>query len=571
MTINLLPPETAAKLAAGEVVERPASVVRELVDNALDAGARSISVLVTNGGLDLIRVVDDGGGISRADLRVCTERHATSKIADLDDLTRLSSLGFRGEALHAIAAVSRLRLRSRPAGEPGCEVEYDGLHLTREIASGCPEGTQVEVRHLFFNTPARLKFLRGPTAEATRVEQIMRRYALGRPDVSFRLETDAREVLTTPGNGDPHDAIAAVYGWRIVDLLLPVEAHDHAAALCGFISSPAISRSNRADMHAYVNGRWVQSRALLYAAQEAYSSLLMVGRFPLMILNVSVAPDRLDVNVHPAKNDVRFADERGVSGLVGRTVRAALLAGSAPGAESPVEVGRFSFVSAPPPVPEADPAAPFPGPVEEPEHDRGRSDLADDGRLPPLRILGQLAATYIIAEGPEGLCLVDQHAAHERVLLERLQNRGAAHRESQALLEPIVVPLSPAQAERADEWAEELAGLGFAVEPFGGRSLLVRALPAELPADRVGGLLEALEEGVEGLGTADERRRAVLATAACHGAIRAGQVLDTAEMRQLVRDLELTRVPTACAHGRPTILSISRFELEREFGRKGSR
>lgn len=571
MTINLLPPETAAKLAAGEVVERPASVVRELVDNALDAGARSIAVQVTNGGLDLIRVVDDGGGITRADLRVCTERHATSKIADLDDLARLSSLGFRGEALHAIAAVSRLRLRSRPAGEPGCEVEYDGLHLTREIASGCPEGTQVEVRNLFFNTPARLKFLRGPTAEATRVEQLMRRYALGRPDVSFGLETDGREVLTTSGNGDPQDAIAAVYGWRIVDHLLPVEAQDHAAALRGFVSSPAISRSNRADMHAYVNGRWVQSRALLYAAQEAYSSLLMVGRFPLMILNVSVAPDRLDVNVHPAKNDVRFADERGVSGLVGRTVRSALLTGSAPGGEPPVEVGRFCFVSTPPPVSDADPAAPFPGPVEESEHERGRSDVADDGRLPPLRILGQLAATYIIAEGPEGLCLVDQHAAHERVLLERLQNRGTAHRESQALLEPIVVPLSPAQAERADEWAEELAGLGFAVEPFGGQSLLVRALPAEIPADRLGGLLEALEEGVEGLSTGDERRRAVLATTACHGAIRAGQVLDTVEMRQLVRDLELTRVPTACAHGRPTILSISRFELEREFGRKGSR
>ncbi len=576
MAIKVLGPETAAKLAAGEVVERPSSVVRELVDNALDAGAQTVSVLITNGGMDLIKVVDDGAGMDRADLRTCAERHATSKIEGIEDLSRISSLGFRGEALHSIAAVGRLRIRSRQIEQPGCEVEFDGLRLARETASGCPEGTQVEIRNLFHNTPVRLKFLKSPTAEAARVEQLMRRYVLGRPDVAFRLHVDGREGVRSPGTGDPLDAIAAVYGWRVAESLLKVDAAEAAGEVNGYLSPPSLTRSNRSDMHVYVNGRWVQSRPLLFALQEAYSSLLMVGRFPLCVLHLHVPPDRVDVNVHPAKSDVRFADERGVASLVGRTARNTLLrnSGADDAAATPLDITQFAFR----------PAAPMETASADllrasQEHPNGSLDVAHvdsttdahEGRLPPLRIVGQLACTYIIAEGPHGMCLVDQHAAHERVLLERLQDGRGAAEESQALLEPVVVPLSPVQAERAEEWVRELASLGFAVETFGDQSLLLRSVPAGVPAERAPEILCALEEGLEGLGSAEERRRAMLATLACHSAIRAGQLLDTTEMRRLIQDLERTRVPTACAHGRPTLLEISRLDLEREFGRRGSR
>jgi DNA mismatch repair protein MutL len=567
--------ETAAKLAAGEVVERPASAVRELVDNAIDAGARSVSVLVTNGGLDLIRVSDDGGGIERAELPVCVERHTTSKLRGIEDLARLTSLGFRGEALHSIASVSRLRIRSRPPGRPGCDAEYEGLRLVREAACGCSEGTQVEVRGLFYNTPARLKFLKGPTAEANRVEQLVRRYALGHPEVAFHLQIEGKERLRSPGTGALDAALAALYGWRTVEQLLPVRGESHAATVEGFASPPSFSRSNRGDMHVFVNGRWVQSRPLLYALQEAYSTLLMVGRFPLAALHVRTPPEQLDVNVHPAKHDVRFADERGVSSVVGRAVRAALLAAhqTPQGSDGRVEVAQFGFGGVPGRSPDvaAAPAAEWPRQAAEPE-EQGLGGDAGEGRLPPLRILGQLGRSYIIAEGPDGMCLVDQHAAHERVLLERLQDavRSSAV-QSQSLLEPAVVPLSPAQAARSAAFVRELSALGFAAEAFGEGAILLRAVPAGTPPDRAATLIAALEEGLEGLDDVEERRRAMLATVACHSAIRAGQVLDPREMRALIGDLERTRVPTACAHGRPTMLEISRLELEREFGRRGSR
>lgn len=569
MKISTLAPETAAKLAAGEVIERPASVVRELVDNSIDAGASAILVVIATGGLDLIKVVDNGAGIEGADLKICTERHTTSKLRSIDDLSRLSSLGFRGEALHSITSVSRLRIRSRTQGDPGCEAEFEGLKLIRQVACGCPEGSQIEVRNLFFNTPARLKFLRGPTAEANRIDALMRRYILGRPHISFRLEIDGREALRSPGTGELQDALAAVYGWNIASGLVPVDAGDQAASLSGYVSAPPLSRSNRSDMHVFVNGRWVQSKSLLYAVSEAYNSLLMTGRFPLTVLSVQVPPDQLDVNVHPAKSDVRFADERGVGRLVGRAVRSVLLANAQAGTalSQPSDATQFGF------DPEPTDRARFGIPQTTPLEPLGASASAPGdepaGRLPPLRIIGQLASTYIIAEGPNGMCLIDQHAAHERVLLERLQNAGnGAAVDAQALLEPVVTPLSSPQQDRIAPFIEELSSLGFEAEPFGSESLLIRSVPASVPADRVLTLLEVIEEGLEGLSTAEERHRAMLATVACHSAVRAGQVLDLREMRALIQDLERTRVPTACAHGRPTLLELSRAELEREFRRR---
>ena len=576
MTIMVLEAGTAAKLAAGEVVERPASVVRELVDNALDAGARSVTVLITSGGLDLIRVVDDGTGLARDDLPLCTARHATSKLRGIEDLAAIRSLGFRGEALHAISSVSRLRIRTCRAGEPGIEAQYDGPTLTRETALGCPQGTQMEVRDLFYNTPARLRFLKGPSAEGSRVEQVMRRYVLGHPGVAFKVLIDGREALHSSGSGDLREAVSSVYGWRLIERLVPIEASEAPGSLTGLLSTPPLSRANRSDIHVFVNHRWVQSRSLLFAIQDAYNSLLMIGRFPVAVLDVQVPPDRLDVNVHPAKSEVRFADERGVSSLVGRSVRATLRgAAEDERSEKPISVAQFAFSPVSGTAEQVMQGGTWvpgelPSAFEAPEQLEPTGHA--EGRLPPLRLLGQLASTYIIAEGPQGMCLVDQHAAHERVLLERLQAADTTGvRESQVLLEPLVVPLSGAQAEHAARWAAEITTVGFVAEPFGAAALLIRAVPAEVPADRAASLLAELQEGLEGLDSAEQRHRAILATTACHSAIRAGQVLDQLEMRRLIRDLEQTRVPTACAHGRPTLLEISRLDLEREFGRRGSR
>ncbi|MEJ7654844.1 MAG: DNA mismatch repair protein MutL, partial [Chloroflexia bacterium] len=337
---------------------------------------------------------------------------------------------------------------------------------------------------------------------------------------------------------------------------------------------PKMFRTSRSEINIFVNGRWVQPRSLLWSVQEAYSSLLMVGRHPIAALHVQVPPERLDVNVHPAKSEVRFANERAVTSLVGRTVRAALL-GDSDSATSedapPVEMRQFELSSGEP----ARESAQWESPTQEswpiPTPHSVRVEADEPAALPPLRILGQMGATYIIAEGPAGMCLIDQHAAHERILLERFQaGVRVGQIESQALLEPTVIPLTRDQASRADELAAEIGALGFAVEAFGGDSLLVRSLPAGIPADRVEEVLTSLEEGVEGLDSIEERRRAMLASMACHAAIKAGQVLDMREMRALIADLERTRAPLACAHGRPTILELSRSDLEREFGRRGA-
>ncbi len=573
MAIKVRAADTAAQLAAGEVIERPAAVVRELLDNALDAGARNISVHAAGGGLDILSVSDDGCGLSAGDLALCTQRHSTSKLRRIEDLANLSSLGFRGEALYSIAGVSRLRIKSRPPGTPGCEVEYDGERVVRQAGWGGREGTQVEVRDLFYNTPARLRFLKGPTTESARIERLLKRYILGHPGVRFTLSVDGREVLRSPGTGDLQQAMAALYGWQLSEQLLPVEAYEGGVSVAGFVATPQVSRRNRADMNIFVNNRWVESRSILYAVQDAYSSLLMVGRFPVVALQIRVPPDQLDVNVHPAKSEVRFADERGVTSLTSRAVRAALLPASGRGADDtdqqPLSVLQYSFS---PREVRAPDLGPLPAPTATTADFPAPEEVEPFTRLPSLRILGQLAHTYIIAEGPSGMCLIDQHAAHERVVLENLQDSFASGTlESQTLLEPLLVPLTSAQRDGISDLVGELRSLGFEAEPFGGETLLVRSVPAALPSDRVGPLLEALQEGLEGLAGAEERHRGMVATLACHSAIRAGRVLDLVEMRSLIQQLEKTRFPLSCAHGRPTLLELSHHELEREFGRRGSR
>ena len=602
--ILVLPDEVASKIAAGEVVERPASVVRELLDNAIDAGGRHIRVEIKAGGRELIRVVDDGAGVAPDDMPRAFLRHATSKIRTADDLWAVRTLGFRGEALYTVAAVSRVSFVSRPpSSQAGYELSLEGGRVVAEGPKGSPPGTIVNVRDLFFNLPARLKFLKSAPAEAAHISALVQQYALAHPGIKFSLTNEGRLTFQSPGDGDLRAASLAVYGPEVARALLPVglepdedvEEFEHAfpsagLQVYGYVSPPAVSRSNRQAMHFFVNRRAVQSRMLGYAVEEAYHTLLMVGRRPICMVNVLIDPTLVDVNVHPAKAEVKFRDERAVFSAVQRAVRSALTAHVPAPAYGSRGVDGWSLPNSDGLGLEFSP--PFPGSPDGQSVPSGpvQSDLwrtaasgthagdsveplppAPPRSLPPLRLVGQVAATYLIAEGPDGLYLVDQHAAHERVLYERLgADLGRGGLPVQPLLQPVALDLTASQRSLVEPVLPLMAELGFEVEPFGEHALLVRAVPAVYASSRrdVGtDLLSLLDEVVSG-SAPDRWREEMAITLACHSAVRAGQTLSLDEMRALLGQLELCRYPRACAHGRPTMLHLSQMQLEREFGRR---
>jgi len=599
--IHVLPDDVASKIAAGEVIERPASVVRELIDNAIDAGARNIRVEIRGGGRELIRVIDDGCGIEPDQLPNAFLRHATSKILTAEDLWTVRTLGFRGEALFSVAAVSHVNLLSRPQGrQGGYELSVEGGVVVAQGPKGAPYGTIVTVRDLFYNLPARLKFLKSPQAEAAHITALMQQYALAHPGISYTLGNEGRTSLQTPGDGDLRSAASYVYGPEVARALLPVGIEPTGARpsessdtqflqpieVYGYVAPPAHSRSNRQGMHFFINGRAVQSRMLQFGVEEAYHSLLMVGRHPISIINVLIDPSSLDVNVHPAKAEVKFRDERAVFSAVQRAVRSSLQAhvpapvyGSRSqegwtltqeaGTETrsdwyestTVEGGSHNTQSELWSVSNAGADA---GGVEP-------LPAAMQSTLPPLRVVGQVGSTYIIAEGPDGLFLLDQHAAHERILYEEL---GAAMESQgvpvQPLLQPVTLELTASQRADVDQVLPLMSGLGFEIDPFGETSLLVRAVPAIYASSRrdVGhDLLELLDTVMRGSHPARWREEMAI-TLACHSAVRAGQTLSLDEMRTLLHRLERCRYPRSCAHGRPTMLHLSQMQLEREFGRR---
>jgi len=585
LPIRVLAPHEAARIAAGEVIERPASVVKELIENALDAGACRISIEVRQGGTGLIRVSDDGGGIPAHELRLAFERHATSKLPGEADLYHIASLGFRGEALPSIAAAAEVELISRPPeATAGARIRLVGGRVVEEGAQGAPPGTAVTVRHLFRRQPARLKFLRSPAAEGGQVASLVSQYALAYPEVRFTLHADGRLTLRTPGSGHLRDAAAAVYGGQVAASLLELAPSDGEAAappqearVSGLISPSELSRANRSYISLFVNRRWVRHRTLTYAVQEAYQGMLPPGRYPLAILNVALPPEDVDVNVHPAKTEVRLRRERETFAAVQRAVRRVLadyapvpawsgptVSGESPGSGAAAPAAwPMTLLSGPPPSPsgQATPEAP---PTTVPTE--AQPLLA--ARLPLLRPVGQVSNTYIIAEGPEGLYLIDQHAAHERVLYERLlvqQQEGRA--DVQGLLEPLPVELSPRQAASLEGNADALAAQGLTLEPFGDGTYLVRSVPSCLAGSDIGRAVGELLDLLAGEESAGERSRHVAASLACHAAVRAGQPLSDQEMRELVRALEETGQPRTCPHGRPTMIHLSAEALARQFGR----
>ena len=570
MPIKVLPPDLASKIAAGEVIERPASVVKELLENSLDAGASAVTVEIRGGGSDEVRITDDGHGIPASEVSLAFLRHATSKLSAPEDLDAVATLGFRGEALPSIAAVSRLSLTTRtPDSDTGYGIDLEWGQIVREGARGSPPGATVQVSNLFENLPARRKFLRTPGTEAGRVHDLVTRYALGFPYVRFRLTSDGRTLLSTTGSGSLRETLLAVYGAEVAEGMLDVcgEDPERGYQVEGVVSPPHIHRSNRTYMSLFVNQRWIQSRALSFALEESYHGLLPVKRYPLAAINISVPHAHVDVNSHPAKREVRFHHEGAIFSTLQRAVRASLIAESpVPGMQPPS--GSRSHDGPPACQPGSFfPRSAFSG--RHPDYPGGPTNAAVPVQpAPALKIIGQVKATYIVAEGPEGMYLVDQHAAHERVLFDRIRERSGSERPGELLLEPVSVELTPGQLEVVRGHRDMLAQYGFSLEPFGDTSYLLRAVPGIMAGrDPAQSLLTVLDMvALEGLGRQQEDILA--ASIACHSAIRAGKTLTNDEMRALLEQLEATANPHTCPHGRPTMLHFSETHMEQEFGRR---
>jgi DNA mismatch repair protein MutL len=583
LPIRVLPPEVAARIAAGEVVERPASVVKELLENALDAGASRITIEVTAGGLDSIRVSDDGCGIDPAELEAAFQRHATSKLEDDADLERVITLGFRGEALPSIAAVADVEMISRlPGNEVAAYIRVTPEAPPEVGTRGAPVGTSMTVRSLFARLPARRKFLRAPASETNAVAGVVGHYALAYPEVRLTLTLDGRLALQTPGSGGMRDAVSAVYGAEPAAAMLEVSTQEQGTrnpgvVVEGLVGPPQMSRAGRGYISLFVNRRWIQNRRLAFAVDEAYQGLLMTGRHPLAVLNLQVPHEEVDVNVHPTKAEVRFRDEGAVFGAIQRAVRTVLMesapvpesAAAAPGlglaaqASTPLLWEHGVRVAA---------AAASPAPGGDLNHRDGVDAAAAPTpatALPVLRVIGQMGSIYVIAEGPEGMYLIDQHAAHERVLYERFWRlRQDGSPEAQGLLEPLSLDVSPRQRAVLGQEADVLREHGFDLEPFGQGAYVLRSVPQSLAGsadlrDGVQRFLDMMLEEGEG-----DRRDRVAMSLACHGAIRAGKTLSLDEMRELVRQLEESEAPNTCPHGRPTMIHLSAETLAREFGRR---
>ncbi|MBI5297573.1 MAG: DNA mismatch repair endonuclease MutL [Chloroflexi bacterium] len=600
MPIRLLSSEVASQIAAGEVIERPASVVKELAENALDAGARALTISIAEAGRVLVEVADDGSGIPASELALAVERHATSKLVQSDDLFHISTLGFRGEALASIGSVSRMTITSRVADSPaGARLRVEGGISGRVEPVGAPVGTVVRVEDLFHNVPARLKFLKADVTERRAIDNLVTRYALAYPNVRFKLSEGKSVSLQTAGDGDRRAILAALYGVDVAKQMLEVISEEEGLRLTGYISPTSLTRSNRKEITFFVNGRWVQEMALNTAVIQAYHTLLMVGRYPLTALFLEMSPEDVDVNVHPAKAEVRFKSQDRVFSFVQRAVRRALLAytpipsvapttlwGGRP--SEPREIGldwtmagqagsQMSNVEGPVPLDES-----APPPTSDPSSGSGqalRPSTAQSGsvpafNLPLLRLIGQIGSAYLVAEGPDGLYLIDQHAAHERVLFEKLMVQHEMKSiPSQSLLTPAVVHLPPAQAKLLEGQLDILNHFGFEVELFGANAFQVRAMPTIFrgsdPSLALRALVEDFEEDETPLQAEVEAK---LAGRVCKRlAVKAGQTLTPEEQRALLNDLESCESPRTCPHGRPTMIHLSVDMLERQFGRKGPR
>jgi DNA mismatch repair protein MutL len=574
MTIRRLPSDLVDRIAAGEVVERPASALKELVENALDAEAKTITIRLSGGGIGLIDVIDDGSGMNPDEMALALERHATSKLPG-DSIDRVTSFGFRGEALPSIASVSHLTLESRERGADGWRIAVDHGRRAGEGPAALPPGPRVRVEQLFEKVPARRKFLRSPRSEYAASLDSVKRLAMARPDVAFTLEHDGRRILSLQPSSAPA-RVAALLAAELERHGVGIDCVRDGLALTGVVSLPTFNRGVADQQYLFVNSRPVKDRLLVGALRAAYRDLIARDRHPIAALFVQVPLDEVDVNVHPAKTEVRFRDAAAVRGLIVGGIRSALDSESHRSAareQAAAPVVWTSSVTSPPPPPAGvrEERALFTGIRVEPAA-RAEPALQPVESFPLGVARGQVAGTYIVAEAEDGLVIVDQHAAHERLVLERLRaarSGGAIPR--QELLIPQVVELDEPDCDRLEGAFAELAGLGLELERFGPTSILVRSVPAALRNPDVNRLLADLAGEIAELGSAlslQERLDHVEATIACHGSVRAGRVLSVAEMNALLREMEVTPRSGQCNHGRPTWVKLAHADIEKLFGRK---
>lgn len=581
MTIRILPDEVASQIAAGEVVERPSSVIKELIENALDSGADRIEIGIVGSGQPFMEVSDNGMGISSSELPLAVARHATSKLESADDLFRINTLGFRGEALASIGSVSQMTIQSCRRGETkGNLLRLEGGHITHQTMSSGVSGTIVRVEDLFYNVPARLKFLKRDSTERQNNEGFILRYALAYPMVQFIYNQDSKTLLQTSGSGDRKETLSAVYGVEFARQMMEVDYSDGELSVTGFTSPISLTRSNRREITFFVNGRWVQDISLSAALLQAYHTYLMVGRYPIAALFIKLPPEEVDVNVHPAKAEVRFRSPDRLFSLLQRAIRKTLLVNS-PLPEVFPSTGIWNNSVSPSDQSTVD----ITSPASQPDFQSTSSneaDLAPTGResvssraglIPLLRLVGQIGATYLVAEGPDGLYLIDQHAAHERVLFEKYIHQQGDVIPSQSLLEPETITLLPSQAKMLESQLPIINHMGFRIESFGEQSYLVRSVPVLFSHLSVEAAIRVLVEDFEEDETPmqSEMEVKLVARVCKRAAVKAGQILSPEEQKRLLSDLENCLSPRTCPHGRPTMIHLSVDLLERQFGRRGAR
>lgn len=585
MPIRLLSPSVSSKIAAGEVIERPASVAKELLENSIDAGSTRISMDLRGGGIESLRISDNGCGIPKEELELAFRRFATSKVSDSIDLDSIGTLGFRGEALPSIGAVATVTLASCTRDQKfGSAINIIEGIIGEKTDYSVSNGTTVTVKNLFKNVPARLKFLRSEGTETSRIHNILTRYAMAYPEISFDLRIDGKQNFLSSGSGDLREVIASVYNSKIADSMIELGngniTGDSEPSVGGMVCTPHTNRANRNYISFFVNRRWVQNRMLSVAVEQAYHGFMKERRYPITVIDIKLPLTDVDVNFHPGKSEVRFSAEGNVFSALQRSVRDVLAShtpipnvthkSSRVHHEHPQST-RLKFWPVEPFIPsniQSQNTPPIGNEVERPKIEESM-DVLPSKILPVLRVVGQINTTYIITEGPEGLYLIDQHAAHERVLFERIKNEMGADTQpaSQSLLEPVLVELSEAHKEFLNEHSQILISLGMVIEPFGDSTYLLRGVPpslGDIQPEQV--LTEILDTMNEGGGFESWNERAAYSVA-CHGAIRAGKVMPREEMEELIRQLEECPQPNTCPHGRPTMLELSNKQIEREFGR----
>lgn len=615
--INVLSPQVSALIAAGEVVERPSSVIKELVENSIDAGARSITVEIKNGGITYMRVTDDGKGMERDDIPLAITAHATSKIKNADDLESIKSLGFRGEALHSVAAVSTMEiLTARKGNSEGSFARVVGGKLEEVSPAGCPEGTTITVRELFYNTPARMKFLKKDSSEAGLCEDVVRRTALARPDISVRFINSGKEIFFTPGDNILRNAVYSIYGKDVAAAMIDADYTENGIHVYGLVGKAELSRGNRNYQTFFVNGRCVINRTLYFALQESYRSHMMTGRFPAAVLNIDLNPALCDVNVHPSKAEIKFADDRAVSGAVYWAAKNALysvteqrvmqlekrnepqikenaekkpqISASEPIYKSkesvqikkPYEAVFKSYAS--PKASEPDPAPKmyiqtpneiYSAPPEEKTEEKKTEILQSVMQTkaveeePEIRILGQLFGTYIVAEYGDSMIMADQHAAHERLIYEELVS-GKGNPASQVLLMPETLVLTGAEFGIYSDNADFFAEAGFEIEEFGHNTVRISMIPVSLDmsdaASSVTEMISVLGAGREKISALRDK---ALYTVACKAALKAGQKLSESEQKELIKNVLALSGQATCPHGRPVILKLTKHQIEKQFKR----